>query len=122
MVSRISITDNNAISKFMKKLKFLKEQIRLFVRAKKESACMQRLNLKVKNEFLSHFKERFDRPCSSRLILDMTYPNRLNLDQIDDLERNVTKEEIKRAVWDCGTDKSPGSDGFYVGLIEDIGI
>ncbi|GJU65667.1 RNA-directed DNA polymerase, eukaryota, reverse transcriptase zinc-binding domain protein [Tanacetum coccineum] len=70
----------------------------------------------VKNEFLSHFKERFDRPCSSRLILDMTYPNRLNLDQIDDLERNVTKEEIKRAVWDCGTDKSPGPDGFTFGF------
>ncbi|GKD88097.1 RNA-directed DNA polymerase, eukaryota, partial [Tanacetum coccineum] len=138
-----------------------KEQIRLFVRAKKESACMQRLNLKgmlteidllidekkvdhvllnkksqvmnslhdfgklesteiaqkakikcsiegdenlkyfhgilikkknqtairgilvegvwiddhnsVKNEFLSHFKERFDRPCSSRLILDIFF-------------------------------------------------
>ncbi|GJZ25236.1 RNA-directed DNA polymerase, eukaryota [Tanacetum coccineum] len=202
--SKSTITDNNAISKFMKKLKFLKEQIRLFVRAKKESACMQRLNLKgmlteidllidekkvdqvllnkrsqvmnslhdfgklesmeiaqkakikwsiegdenskyfhgilnkkrnqtairgilaegvwiddpnsVKNEFLSHFKERFDRPCSSRLILDMTYPNRLNLDQIDDLERNVTKEEIKRAVWDCGTDKSPGPDGFTFGF------
>ncbi|GJV77241.1 RNA-directed DNA polymerase, eukaryota [Tanacetum coccineum] len=44
--SKSTITDNNAISKFMKKLKFLKEQIRLFVRAKKESACMQRLNLK----------------------------------------------------------------------------
>ncbi|GKC41585.1 RNA-directed DNA polymerase, eukaryota [Tanacetum coccineum] len=201
---KYTITDNNDISKFMKKLKFLKEQIRLFVRAKKESACMQRLNLKgmlteidllidekkvdqvllnkrsqvmnslhdfgklesmeiaqkakikwsiegdenskyfhgilnkkrnqtairgilaegvwiddpnsVKNEFLSHFKERFDRPCSSRLILDMTYPNRLNLDQIDDLERNVTKEEIKRAVWDCGTDKSPGPDGFTFGF------
>ncbi|GJZ85929.1 RNA-directed DNA polymerase, eukaryota [Tanacetum coccineum] len=70
----------------------------------------------VKNEFLSHFKERFDRPCLSRLILDMTYPNRLNLDQIDDLERNVTKEEIKRAVWDCGTDKSPGPDGFTFGF------
>ncbi|GJW68875.1 RNA-directed DNA polymerase, eukaryota, reverse transcriptase zinc-binding domain protein [Tanacetum coccineum] len=41
---------------------------------------------------------------------------RLNLDQIDDLERNVTKEEIKRAVWDCGTDKSPGPDGFTFGF------
>ncbi|GJR12103.1 RNA-directed DNA polymerase, eukaryota [Tanacetum coccineum] len=207
--SKSTITDNNAISKFMKKLKFLKEQIRLFVRAKKESACMQRLNLKgmlteidllidekkvdqvllnkrsqvmnslhdfgklesmeiaqkakikwsiegdenskyfhgilnkkrnqtairgilaegvwiddpnsVKNEFLSHFKEHFDRPCSSRLILDMTYTNRLNLDQIDDLERNVTKEEIKRAVWDCGTDKSPDPEGFTFGFYRRYG-
>ncbi|GJR63467.1 RNA-directed DNA polymerase, eukaryota [Tanacetum coccineum] len=41
----------------------------------------------VKNEFLSHFKER-----------------------------NVSKEEIKRAVWDCGSDKSPGPDGFTFGF------
>ncbi|GJT46364.1 RNA-directed DNA polymerase, eukaryota [Tanacetum coccineum] len=32
----------------------------------------------VKNEFLSHFNERFDSPCSSRLMMDMVFPNRLN--------------------------------------------
>nr|GFD28604.1 RNA-directed DNA polymerase, eukaryota, reverse transcriptase zinc-binding domain protein [Tanacetum cinerariifolium] len=25
-----------------------------------------------------------------------------------DLECMVTKEEVKKAVWDCGSDKSPG--------------
>ncbi|GJV50673.1 RNA-directed DNA polymerase, eukaryota [Tanacetum coccineum] len=25
---------------------------------------------------------------------------------------DITKEEVKRAVWDCGVDKSPGPDGF----------
>nr|GEX15523.1 RNA-directed DNA polymerase, eukaryota, reverse transcriptase zinc-binding domain protein [Tanacetum cinerariifolium] len=30
----------------------------------------------------------------------------------DDLERMVTKEEVEKAVWDCGSDKSPGPDGF----------
>ncbi|GJU03452.1 RNA-directed DNA polymerase, eukaryota, reverse transcriptase zinc-binding domain protein [Tanacetum coccineum] len=29
-----------------------------------------------------------------------------------ELELEVSKEEIKRAVWDCGTDKSPSPDGF----------
>nr|GEU59693.1 RNA-directed DNA polymerase, eukaryota [Tanacetum cinerariifolium] len=33
-------------------------------------------------------------------------------DQVQDLERNVTYEVVKRAVWDCGTNKSPGPDGF----------
>nr|GEW41213.1 RNA-directed DNA polymerase, eukaryota [Tanacetum cinerariifolium] len=33
-----------------------------------------------------------------------------------DLERNVTKEEIKRAVWDCSTDKSLEPDGFTFGF------
>ncbi|GKB59428.1 hypothetical protein Tco_0915614, partial [Tanacetum coccineum] len=29
-----------------------------------------------------------------------------------DLECEVTKDEIKSAVWDCGIDKSPSPDGF----------
>ncbi|GKB42380.1 RNA-directed DNA polymerase, eukaryota, reverse transcriptase zinc-binding domain protein [Tanacetum coccineum] len=33
-----------------------------------------------------------------------------------DLECEVTKDEIKRAVWDCGIDKSPGPDGFMFGF------
>ena len=28
----------------------------------------------------------------------------------------MSKEEIKRAVWDCGLDKSPGPDGFTFGF------
>nr|GEY02865.1 RNA-directed DNA polymerase, eukaryota [Tanacetum cinerariifolium] len=30
----------------------------------------------------------------------------------DDLKCMVTKEEVKKAVWDCGNDKSSGPDGF----------
>ncbi|GKA02581.1 RNA-directed DNA polymerase, eukaryota, reverse transcriptase zinc-binding domain protein [Tanacetum coccineum] len=36
--------------------------------------------------------------------------------QQDDLKRDVSNEEIKRAVWDCGTDKSPSPDGFSFGF------
>ncbi|GJY74542.1 hypothetical protein Tco_0478973 [Tanacetum coccineum] len=28
------------------------------------------------------------------------------------MECRISKEEVKRAVWDCGVDKSPGPDGF----------
>nr|GFA06245.1 RNA-directed DNA polymerase, eukaryota [Tanacetum cinerariifolium] len=52
----------------------------------------------VKNAFFSHFKERFDSPCSSRLMLEGEFPNKLRADQSIDLESNVTIEEIKRAV------------------------
>ncbi|GJV61243.1 RNA-directed DNA polymerase, eukaryota [Tanacetum coccineum] len=31
---------------------------------------------------------------------------------VEDLERLVTYDEVKRAVWDCGANKSPGPDGF----------
>nr|GEW66707.1 glucose-methanol-choline oxidoreductase, FAD/NAD(P)-binding domain protein [Tanacetum cinerariifolium] len=33
-----------------------------------------------------------------------------------DLECAVSKEELKRAVWECGTDKSPGPDGLSFGF------
>ncbi|GKB82288.1 RNA-directed DNA polymerase, eukaryota [Tanacetum coccineum] len=65
----------------------------------------------VKKDFLAHFKDRFDCPTSSRLSLDMNFPNTLSIEQREDLESYVSKE-IKRAVWDCGLDKSPGPDGF----------
>nr|GEW48163.1 RNA-directed DNA polymerase, eukaryota [Tanacetum cinerariifolium] len=70
----------------------------------------------VKNEFLNHFKDRFQTPYSSRLILDMEFPNKLSLDQRDGLERPFTKEEIKGTVWDCGLNKSLGPDGFTFGF------
>ncbi|GJZ80890.1 RNA-directed DNA polymerase, eukaryota [Tanacetum coccineum] len=38
--------------------------------------------------------------------------NCLSQDQVEDLEKNVTYDEVKRAVWDCGTNKSQGPDGF----------
>nr|GFA33540.1 RNA-directed DNA polymerase, eukaryota [Tanacetum cinerariifolium] len=34
----------------------------------------------------------------------------------DELEREVSNEEIKRAVWDCGIDKAPGPDSFTFGF------
>ncbi|GJT45976.1 RNA-directed DNA polymerase, eukaryota, reverse transcriptase zinc-binding domain protein [Tanacetum coccineum] len=46
----------------------------------------------------------------------MVFPNRLSPEQAHDLERVFVKEEIKKAVWDCGLDKSPGPDGFTFGF------
>nr|GEY76600.1 RNA-directed DNA polymerase, eukaryota [Tanacetum cinerariifolium] len=46
-------------------------------------------------------------PASSRLKLNMSFSNCLTSDQIDDLERNISRDEIKVAVWDCGENKSP---------------
>nr|GEW46955.1 RNA-directed DNA polymerase, eukaryota, reverse transcriptase zinc-binding domain protein [Tanacetum cinerariifolium] len=66
----------------------------------------------VKDKFLSHFQERFDTPTTNRLMLDLEFPKQISVEQLQDLERNVSIEEIKRAVWDCGLDKSPGPDGF----------
>ncbi|GJV57068.1 hypothetical protein Tco_1458073 [Tanacetum coccineum] len=64
----------------------------------------------VKNEFLNHFSNQFVVP----LHLESQFSTQLTLDKIDDLKRNVTYDEIKRAVWDYGSIKSPGLDGFTI--------
>nr|GEV59598.1 RNA-directed DNA polymerase, eukaryota [Tanacetum cinerariifolium] len=66
----------------------------------------------VKNAFYDHFKCRFEQPCMNGILLDREFTNRISSDQAVDLESVVSKEEIKRAVYDCGIDKSPGPDGF----------
>ncbi|GKA41711.1 RNA-directed DNA polymerase, eukaryota, reverse transcriptase zinc-binding domain protein, partial [Tanacetum coccineum] len=198
------VTDSNVISMFMKKIKYLKEKIRMWVKANKENSkshkqCLQEelskidllldkgegsstliskrmeilksiqdfvkldtmelaqkakikwaiegdenskyyhgvLNKKrnqlairgilvegrwiespilVKDEFLSYFASRFNKPPDYRLHIDLDFPNKLSLEQQMVLEIEVTREEIKKAVWDCGVDKSPGPDGFTFGF------
>ncbi|GKA80528.1 RNA-directed DNA polymerase, eukaryota, reverse transcriptase zinc-binding domain protein [Tanacetum coccineum] len=70
----------------------------------------------VKHEFLTHFKNRFKSPQEVRLNSNMDFPCKLTSIQKFDLEIEVSNEEIKRAVWDCGVDKSPGPDGFTFGF------
>ncbi|GKB12275.1 hypothetical protein Tco_0846198 [Tanacetum coccineum] len=45
----------------------------------------------------------------------MDFPCKLTSIQQSDMESEVSNEEIKRAVWDCGIDKSSGPDGFMFG-------
>nr|GEX88861.1 hypothetical protein [Tanacetum cinerariifolium] len=66
----------------------------------------------VKNEFFTHFKKQFVPIQAPSICFDFTFPTRLSSDQVQDLKRTVTYEEVKRAVWDYGTNKSPGPDGF----------
>ncbi|GJU57997.1 RNA-directed DNA polymerase, eukaryota, partial [Tanacetum coccineum] len=72
---------------------------------------------KVKNEFLNNFYNRFARPTGPNIVLDSNMFKQLSSEQIADLECDVTYDEIKRAVWDCGTNKSPGPDGFTFDFI-----
>ncbi|GJS37254.1 RNA-directed DNA polymerase, eukaryota, partial [Tanacetum coccineum] len=71
---------------------------------------------KVKKHFLNHFSDRFCKPANKTASIDMDFPKKISDDHVRDLEREVTNDEIKRAVWDCGTDKAPGPDGFTFGF------
>ncbi|GJR71570.1 RNA-directed DNA polymerase, eukaryota [Tanacetum coccineum] len=66
----------------------------------------------VKNEFLKHFVNRFATLATECITFASTFPNQLSPDQVIDFESSVAYDEIKHAVWDCGTNKSPGLDGL----------
>nr|GEV96982.1 hypothetical protein [Tanacetum cinerariifolium] len=70
----------------------------------------------VKHEFFENFKNRFEKPNKICILLERDFVKRISLEQNDDLEREVSNEEIKRVVWDCGIDKVPGPDGFTFGF------
>ncbi|GJX88544.1 RNA-directed DNA polymerase, eukaryota [Tanacetum coccineum] len=67
---------------------------------------------RVKKEFCSHFATRFQAPTVNRSRINFRFPNRLNSDQVTELEKPICIDEIRNAVWDYGENKSPGPDGF----------
>nr|GEV51571.1 ribonuclease H-like domain-containing protein [Tanacetum cinerariifolium] len=69
-------------------------------------------HMQVKHAFFSHFADQFNKSKLFQLHLEAQFPNVLFMDQVAELERNVSDEEIKRAIWDCGASKSPGPDGY----------
>ncbi|GJY78973.1 RNA-directed DNA polymerase, eukaryota [Tanacetum coccineum] len=51
------------------------------------------------------FEARFKKPIFKK-------PNQLSHNQVLDLEREVSRDEIRSAVWNCRDNKSPGPDGY----------
>ncbi|GKB14293.1 hypothetical protein Tco_0848216 [Tanacetum coccineum] len=76
----------------------------------------KRNQLSIRGVLVEGDKNRFDRPKPVRPMLNMEFPHHLNSMQQLDLEAEVSNEEIKKAVWDCGVDKSPGPNGFTFGF------
>ncbi|GKD03771.1 hypothetical protein Tco_1178745, partial [Tanacetum coccineum] len=93
-----------------------KKRNQLFVRGVLANGNLIENPALVKNEFLTHFKNRFERPNTMRPILNMDFPRQLTSIQQSGMEAEVLNEEITRAIWDCGIDKSPGPDGFTFGF------
>nr|GEV94883.1 RNA-directed DNA polymerase, eukaryota [Tanacetum cinerariifolium] len=68
--------------------------------------------IRVKEAFRNHFVFRFHHSSSGCSRINFTYPNRLSQELILDLENHVSTNEICKAVWECGENKSPGPDGY----------
>ena len=74
--------------------------------------------LLIKAEILQHFQNRFHEPQQQRPNLDGVRFSVLNASQRDRMVEPFSEQEITRAVWSCGNDKSPGPDGFNFTFIK----
>ncbi|GJZ99593.1 RNA-directed DNA polymerase, eukaryota [Tanacetum coccineum] len=72
----------------------------------------------VKDAFMRHFANRFKQPGSARLKINVDFPNRLSIDQTEYLDRCISIDEIRCAVWDCGANKS--SNASFITLIPKV--
>nr|GEW60537.1 RNA-directed DNA polymerase, eukaryota [Tanacetum cinerariifolium] len=64
----------------------------------------------VKDVFIDHFATRFKQPAHSQFKLNISFPNRLSTDQVADMDRCVSRDEIRVVVWNCGENKSHGPE------------
>ncbi|PWA47507.1 RNA-directed DNA polymerase, eukaryota [Artemisia annua] len=72
----------------------------------------------VMAEFRDHFRYRFSKDDGVRPTILSDSFLKLSPNQITSLDAPFSCEEIKKAVWDCGSDKAPGPDGFTFGFFK----
>nr|GFA06454.1 RNA-directed DNA polymerase, eukaryota [Tanacetum cinerariifolium] len=65
-----------------------------------------------KREFYNYFTNIFSAPDWYCVPMDGIFSRHLGVDSSHDLEGDISVDEIKKVVWDCGSDKSLGPDGF----------
>nr|GFB56672.1 RNA-directed DNA polymerase, eukaryota, reverse transcriptase zinc-binding domain protein [Tanacetum cinerariifolium] len=88
-----------------------------FVWSLENSESLQKAKIKwsVEGDENSHFFHGILNKMRKQMSIRGVMKDGVWLDKPDqeELESDVTREEIKRAVWDCGVDKSPSPDVLY---------
>ncbi|GJT83240.1 RNA-directed DNA polymerase, eukaryota, reverse transcriptase zinc-binding domain protein [Tanacetum coccineum] len=72
----------------------------------------------IKDAFLNFLKEKFQAHDSHIIFSPLVHSTGLCLNDRDFLEIHVTLKEVKIAVWDCGSNKSLGTDGFSFSFVK----
>ncbi|KAI3751226.1 hypothetical protein L2E82_22274 [Cichorium intybus] len=72
----------------------------------------------IKGEVLRYFKNKFSESWPSRPKLVSPYFKSISMMDAIKLEAPFTLDEVKVAVWACGSDKAPGPDGFTFKFIK----
>jgi len=73
---------------------------------------------KVREEARAFFSQRFLEPDPHRPTLDGITFQIISQQQNNMLVAPFSEEEVRLAIWDCGSDKSPGPDGFNFKFIK----
>ncbi|CAJ2644440.1 unnamed protein product [Trifolium pratense] len=74
----------------------------------------------IRQAVFSHFESHFQAPNVERPGVDDLQFKRLNPVEIGGLTKPFSEAEVKLAVWDCDSYKSPGPDGINFGFIKDF--
>ncbi|XP_057520860.1 uncharacterized protein LOC130801116 [Amaranthus tricolor] len=74
----------------------------------------------LKREISFYFADRFSQEHNRALDFDMGHHLKKSADQVRFLESRPTRDEVKNAVWACGTDKAPGFDGYNFKFIREM--
>ncbi|CAL8157492.1 unnamed protein product [Prunus armeniaca] len=72
----------------------------------------------IELEIINIFKNLYSSNAEARWCLEGLNWNAISAEEAEWLERPFEEEEIKRAVFDCGTDKLPRPDGFSMLLFQ----
>ncbi|MCI34956.1 cysteine-rich receptor-like protein kinase, partial [Trifolium medium] len=74
----------------------------------------------IRQAVFSHFASHFKASNVARPGVEDLQFKRLNWPDIGSLTRPFSESEVKAAVWDCGSFKSPGPDGINFGFFKDF--
>ncbi|GJV92737.1 hypothetical protein Tco_1540550, partial [Tanacetum coccineum] len=72
----------------------------------------------IKDAFFQFYKVKFQAQDSQVSFPNLPHSQTLNSMDRDYLERLVTHEKIKEAVWDFGSSKAPGPDRFSFAFVK----
>ncbi|MCI60355.1 cysteine-rich receptor-like protein kinase, partial [Trifolium medium] len=74
----------------------------------------------IRHAVVSHFASHFKAVNVDRLGVDNLVFKRLQPSEVSSLTKSFSLAEVKAAVWDCDSYKSPGPDGINFGFIKDF--
>ena len=80
--------------------------------------CWTKEPIKIKEEVCQFFRKKFEEGEEVRPRLDGVTFQTISQNQNDFLVHRFDEKEVKDAVWDCGSHKSPGLDGLNFKFIK----